>query len=329
MTQKRQTKPVEERTIVSFDYAIKNVLRDRANFDILEGFLSELLERDVSILGILESESNRDDKDGKTNRVDLKAKMGSGEIVIFELQFLGQADFFGRALYGASKAIVEQISAGDDYNIKKVYSINIAYFDLNTEREYLFHADMQDFKGVHYDERIPFAQYDALKPPTPGEYIHPEYYLILPNKFDEQIKSLFDEWMHILKHSSIKSNFRARGTKKAGIKLDVLKMTKQERAAYEKFLINRQSLDSSFRTTRSDALAEGEARGMAKGLKEGQAKGLKEGQAKGLKEGQAKGLKKGQAKGLLQAAKAMKTEGIDVKTIAKVTGLATGRIRQL
>jgi hypothetical protein len=47
-----------ERTIISFDYAIKTVLRDKANFDILEGFLSELLNQKVTILDILESESN-------------------------------------------------------------------------------------------------------------------------------------------------------------------------------------------------------------------------------------------------------------------------------
>ena len=38
-----------ERTIISFEYAIKYILRDKANFDILSGFLSELLKRQVSV----------------------------------------------------------------------------------------------------------------------------------------------------------------------------------------------------------------------------------------------------------------------------------------
>ena len=51
-----------ERTIISFDYAIKYLLRDKANFDILSGFLTELLKRQVSVQEILESQANTDRK---------------------------------------------------------------------------------------------------------------------------------------------------------------------------------------------------------------------------------------------------------------------------
>lgn len=37
------------RQFVSFDWAMKKLLRSKANFDILEGFLSELLKEDVTI----------------------------------------------------------------------------------------------------------------------------------------------------------------------------------------------------------------------------------------------------------------------------------------
>ena len=49
------------RKLISFDWAIKRILRSKANFDILEGFLSELLFEDIKILEILESESNQDE----------------------------------------------------------------------------------------------------------------------------------------------------------------------------------------------------------------------------------------------------------------------------
>jgi len=48
-----------ERTIISFDYAIKNILRDKANFDVLSGFLTELLNKQVVVQEILESEGNK------------------------------------------------------------------------------------------------------------------------------------------------------------------------------------------------------------------------------------------------------------------------------
>ena len=55
------------RKLVSFDWAIKRLLRSKANFGILEGFLSELLHEDVKIDHLLESESNQEDKDDKQN----------------------------------------------------------------------------------------------------------------------------------------------------------------------------------------------------------------------------------------------------------------------
>ncbi|WYD79654.1 MAG: hypothetical protein V8K32_10085 [Candidatus Electrothrix gigas] len=45
------------RKLISFDWAMKKLLRSKANFDILEGFLSELLKEDIHILEILESEN--------------------------------------------------------------------------------------------------------------------------------------------------------------------------------------------------------------------------------------------------------------------------------
>ena len=45
----------KERTYVSFDWAMKRLLRDKANFDVLEGFLSTLLNTKISILHLLES----------------------------------------------------------------------------------------------------------------------------------------------------------------------------------------------------------------------------------------------------------------------------------
>ncbi|MDR3013183.1 MAG: Rpn family recombination-promoting nuclease/putative transposase [Chitinispirillales bacterium] len=298
---------MSERTIISFDYAIKTILRDKANFDILEGFLSELLKRKVTVLDILESESNRRLKGGKTNRVDLKAKIDNGELAIFEIQFADQVDFFGKILYSSSKAIVEQIGKGKKFNIKKVYSINIAYFNFsNIKREYLFHADMLSFKGMHYSEQIPFAQNDELAPPPLSKkYIHPEYYLILPNMFSERIKTRFDEWMHILKNSTVKKGFKAKGTKQAGIKLDVLKMTAVEQKIYEKFLMDRQSIDSAMWTAEVKGRAEGRA------------------------EGEAIGERKGSVNEKMKIAKKLKKTGMDAKTIALVTELTMDEIKKI
>jgi hypothetical protein len=53
---------------------MKKTLRQKANFVILEGFLTELLKFELKIEEILESEANQENEDDKFNRVDLLAK---------------------------------------------------------------------------------------------------------------------------------------------------------------------------------------------------------------------------------------------------------------
>jgi len=279
-----------ERTIISFDYAIKNILRDKANFDVLSGFLTELLEKPVEVLEILESESNIESPLGKINRLDLKAKITGGELAVFEIQFLDQIDFLGKILFNACKAVVEQVVRGEQYNIKKVYSVNIAYCDSiakDVQKEYVFRANLSKFKGVHFDEHIPFSQ--NLNPLEPATDLHPEYFMILPNKFDEQMRGKFDEWVYTLKKSAVRSDFTAAGIQAAAEKLDVLKMTETERAIYNKTKENLGNEKSILLTAEL----------------------------------------KGELKGKIATARNMKAEGFDVKIIAKITGLSTDEIKAL
>jgi predicted transposase/invertase (TIGR01784 family) len=265
-----------ERTIISFDYAIKYLLRDKANFDILSGFLTELLCRQVIVQEILESEGDVDAPDGKVNRLDLKAKIDDGEIAVFEIQYNDQIDFMGKVLFNACKAVVEQVSAGKPYNVKKVYSVNIFYDAIGAEKEYLFVASLHEFKGKHFEETIPFSQNINERSNVQKE-IHPEYFLILPEKFDGQMRSKFDEWVYVLKNSSVKSEFTAAGIQAAGEKLDILKMTPQQRAAYER--TSRADMDQ--KTQLFTAELKGRTEGEAKGLEKGEAIGLEKGEAIG------------------------------------------------
>ena len=75
------------RKLVSFDWAMKKLLRSKANYEILEGFLSELLNDDIKIIEILESESNMSDELDKYSRVDLLVKNNKDEHIIIEVQY--------------------------------------------------------------------------------------------------------------------------------------------------------------------------------------------------------------------------------------------------
>ena len=93
------------RKLISFDWAMKKLLRSKANFEILEGFLSELLKDNIHILEILDSESNKENSRDKYNRVDFKVKNNNNEIIIIEVQYEREFDYLQRILFGTSKVI--------------------------------------------------------------------------------------------------------------------------------------------------------------------------------------------------------------------------------
>ena len=201
---------VTERQLVSFDWAMKKLLRSKANFVVLEGFLSELLFDDIKILEVLESESNQEDEDDKYNRVDVKVKNSKGEIIIIEVQFNNEDDFFHRILFGVSKTICEHLSKGDDYDhVIKVISINILYFELGMGSDYIYKGS-NVFKGMHDNSilKLNASQQEKFKKELPHE-IFPEYYILKVNNFNDVAKSPLDEWMYLFKHSAIKSDLIA------------------------------------------------------------------------------------------------------------------------
>ena len=58
-----------ENQIIRFDWAMKRLLRNKANFSVLEGLLTTLLGEKIIIRRLLESESNQEDEYDKYNRL--------------------------------------------------------------------------------------------------------------------------------------------------------------------------------------------------------------------------------------------------------------------
>ncbi|CAK0774502.1 hypothetical protein CCP4SC76_5880013 [Gammaproteobacteria bacterium] len=122
--------PVAEIQLMRFDWAIKTLLRDKANFDVLEGFLSALLDEDIIIEQVLEGESNAEEG-RKFNRVDLLVHDCQGRKFIIEVQNEHESDYLERLLFGTSKVIVENLPLGESYRqLVKVISVSILYFNL-------------------------------------------------------------------------------------------------------------------------------------------------------------------------------------------------------
>ncbi|MDR1581950.1 MAG: Rpn family recombination-promoting nuclease/putative transposase [Prevotellaceae bacterium] len=232
------SKNKKERQLVSFDWAVKRLLRNKANFEIVEGFLSELLNREIKITNVLESESNKADPEDKHNRIDIVVEDTEGEIILIELQFIPEMDYFQRMLYGVSKTIVDHMVQGDKYlKIKKIYSINIVYFDLGQEDEddndYVYSGETQ-FKGFHSKKILNLSKkQQKIFGKIEAGNLYPEYYILKTNNFDDVATTTLDEWVYFLKNDRIEDGFKAKGLLKAREILDYSRLSPQEKASFD------------------------------------------------------------------------------------------------
>lgn len=256
---------------IRFDWAIKRLLRQKANFGVLEGFLTVFIGEEVKIVEILESEGNQQREDDKFNRVDIKAKNSKGEIIIVEIQNTSELYYLERILYGVAKAITEHINLGDTYReVKKVYSISILYFDLGRGSDYLY-VGQNKFVGVHTKDHLIISAKEegAIVQKYPSE-IFPTYYLVRVNNFNEVAKSPLEEWMQYLKNGVISEHPKAPGLSEARQKLQYYSMTDAERYAYDEHINAVMIQNDVLGNARQEGLEEGRAEGRAVGRAEGE-----------------------------------------------------------
>ena len=255
---------MRDRTFISFDWALKRLLRDKANFDVLEGFLSTLLNTEVVIQELLESESNKSNKDAKQNRVDLLAKNSKGELLLIEVQGETEFAYFQRILFGTSRLVTEYIDSGQNYeNVKKVYSINIVYFDLGQGKDYVYHGKTE-FRGIHLDDVLKLSPFQQQKFGVDEVYqLYPEYYILKVNDFNRWSRTPLDQWLYFLANSELPEDADAPGLKAAREKMRVAQMSKDEHAAYRRYLDDRVILQDQIITARGEGRLEGRAEGRA------------------------------------------------------------------
>ena len=297
--------------IQRFDWAIKKLLRSKANFSILEGFLSELLREDIKILEILESEGNKETEDDKFNRVDILVKESSGQIIIIEIQNTRELDYFYKILYNTSKVITEHMNEGTPYKeVKKVITVSVVYFALGQGEDYVYHGSTT-FRGIHKSDILQLSekQKQMFRKPSLSE-VFPNHYIIKTNDFDDIARDSLDEWIYFLKNSEIKDEFKAKGLAEAREKLKEINLSPEELRAYRRYLEQLHYEASIAETIKFD-----EEFAKRKAREEGRDEGREEGKEEG-RENKAK-----------ETAKLMKQEGEPLEKISKYTGLSKKEIQ--
>ena len=299
---------------IRFDWAVKRMLRDKANFAVLEGLITVLTGEQVTIAEILESDGNQVNTVDKFNRVDIKAKNERGDRIIVKLKLTRELYFIMRMLNGVTKALTEHIEIGNKYDkVKKVYSINILYFDLGQGSDYLYHGKTV-FTGVHTGDQLKVntREADEIKMTVP-EDVFPEYYIVRVNEFNDVARTPIEEWLDYLKNNRIKDDTSTPGLKEARQRLLYMTMTDAERKAYDAHM--------------DDIMVQNDVLDTAK--MEGRAEGRIEGRAEGRIEGRAEGRVEGRTEEKIEMAKKMKAMGMAIETISQISGLTAEQIEQL
>jgi hypothetical protein len=236
------------RNILSFDYAIKRQLRDKANYDIVSGFLSELFGHDVSITSIDESGITAIDG-GREIQIDLQIER---EFDIYERQ-LSEPGFTRLKDY---QDCVQNGGLVGANHIRPSAFIKIQYLPHKTGKGCVYRKEVH-FEGIHNKK-------DKFSLP-----IFPIQYLIFPNNFDGEVNDTLDEWMLYLSKDEVQATIKAKGLAKAKSILDYDKLSPEEQNEYDHALEAKRSLQSAFETVEYISFRKGEEMGAAKGRAEG------------------------------------------------------------
>ena len=294
---------------IRFDWAILHQLHQKANFGVLEGFLTVFLNEPIKIVEIQENEGNMLAED-KFYRVEIKAKNSNGEDILVEIQNITRLCYQERIFYGVDKAITEHVNLGNTYKeVKKVYSISILYFDLGKGSDYIY-VGQNNFIGLHTQDQLIIStkEKDTIVRKSPAE-IFPTYMLVRVNEFNKVAKSPLEEWVDYLKNGVINPDTKAPGLQEAREKLKYYSMSNAERHAYDEH-VNAIMIQND---VLGNARLEGHAEGRAEGREEGRAEGREEGKTE---EKNAIALK-------------MRQAGLPIEQIMQFTGLSEENIKSL
>ena len=210
---------------IRFDWAMKRMLRDKANYAVLEGLLTTLLGESITIKKLLESESNQEEEYDKYNRVDMLAENDRGDLFLIEVQNNNEYAYFQRMLFGASKLVTEYINRGEGYHrVRKVYSINIVYFALGSGVDTVYHGKTE-FRGIHLGDvlRLSPFQRQTFRVEEVSQ-LYPEYYILRVNDFNRVAKTPLEEWIYYLNTGEIPDTATAPGLSQARERLRVMSM---------------------------------------------------------------------------------------------------------
>ena len=313
----------EERYIsLLTDFGFKRIFGTDPNKELLINFLNSLFDGEEVIKDVkyLNSENVGDVYTERKAIFDVYCENEQGEKFIVEMQNAYQTYFKDRSLFYSTFPIREQAPKGSDWNfcLKKVYVVALLNYKMSDEA-----FDSTD--TIHTIALMDTKTNKVFNAKLMFKYVEVGRF----DKTDEELTSLSDKWMYVLKNLSRLDNRPSSLREKIFTKLfdaaAIARFSPNELREYEDSLKAYRDIKNSLDTAKEEGRAEGREEGRAEGREEGR----KEGRAEGREEGRAEGREEGRAEGIAMVAKMMYAKGIDVDVIASMTGMTIDKIKAL
>ena len=304
------------------DFGFKRIFGTDPNKELLINFLNSLFDGEEVIKDVkyLNSENVGDVYTERKAIFDVYCENEQGEKFIVEMQNAYQTYFKDRSLFYSTFPIREQAPKGSDWNfcLKKVYVVALLNYKMSDEA-----FDSTD--TIHTIALMDTKTNKVFNAKLMFKYVEVGRF----DKTDEELTSLSDKWMYVLKNLSRLDNRPSSLREKIFTKLfdaaAIARFSPNELREYEDSLKAYRDIKNSLDTAKEEGRAEGREEGRAEGREEGRAEGREEGR----KEGRAEGREEGRAEGIAMVAKMMYAKGIDVDVIASMTGMAIDKIKAL
>ena len=241
--------------LISFDWAIKYLLKDKAGHKVIEGFLNALLcvhndkQERIKIVAKLDSESHKESEEKKKSLADLLVEDESGHKYIVEIERSVDKTIMHKAVFNTSRTVVDNVPTSESklgyFEVKKVYHITLAYFEFGNGNLYHGKTIVKDIETEKPLEYVVHNHDEVIE----AHNVFPEYYFISIPNFDDNVKDAVDEWLYIMKNQRIEKNFKAEGIREAAKRLDYLKLSEDERLEYDIYRKDISSIEYKMETS--------------------------------------------------------------------------------
>ncbi len=316
---------MKEKKIISFDYAIKFVLKQKTDMEIVSYFCSMILQEcgygPVEIIEPLDSETLIENDFQKKSIADYIAKDKDGKFFIIEVEGNRTRHFFHKSIFNASRLTIDTVEDSRYGDLKKIFHITMLFepVDLISDVVYLSKTvanGTRNFEDLQAkDEYGKITRFSDL-PPT-------HVFVSVANWCEGSQKGI-DAMLKFFKTEEIDED-ACSALKKMSSRLEIAKMTPDELSKYL-YYKKEQVTQTYVQLTREiEIKEEAEAKGLAEGLE----KGLEQGLERGKIEGKTEGIEIGERLKQIEIAKKMLFDKIDPKLIEKFTNLSIEEIEQI